>query len=153
MGKENQIGTWRARSTGAKLAAGKSAEQVAIGWVFLDGPFKDDTITSYGSLSDAAIDRTIEGMRHAGWEGDNLADLSTIKGKVARLVIEEEEWNGKIKQKVAWINGLGGEGPAVKSENVVDGKQAEQLAARMKKRIQASDAARAKADAGEGNPL
>lgn len=145
----------RAQATSATLCrASTGTEQVAVSFKYLEtvGPFeKGDSITWYGFLTDSTFDRTVESLRNAGWSGNNLADLSTVRGVVV-LVLEEDEYNGRVRTKVKWVNRIS-DGPAVKTENRIEGTQAAALAKRLEKRVIASDAARAKAAAGGGNPL
>ena len=121
-----------ARATGASIGLTLgNKEQVGIAFDLLDGPDAGQSITAYGSFSGAALPYTLEKMRTAGWRGDDLADLSSIGGPKTpdvQLVIEHEEYNGKLSAKVKFINSLGG----VAMKEVLDAKAAQTFAARMR---------------------
>lgn len=96
------------------------------------------SITWFGFLSDAAFDRTIEGLRHCGWQGESLAELPGLAavGGLAQeveLVIEHEEYNDKWQAKVQWVNRPGGGG--VKLKRPLEGAELEAFSARMRGRV------------------
>jgi len=73
-----------------------------------------DTITAFLYTSDAAIGRTIETLEQAlGWNveahnGDlfSLHETDLLVGKQVEIVVEDEEYEGKYRPKVKWINAL-----------------------------------------------
>jgi hypothetical protein len=134
---ELKDGIYRARALGAGLGETKSgAEQVAIEFDFLD--FEGTRLTYYGTFSDKAVEHTLRALRTAGWRGDDLADLSSIGGPDAPevdLVVENEEWEGKVRLKVRWVNPRGGLG--MKAALAPD--KAKAFAARMRGQVAAFD--------------
>lgn len=152
-------GTWRAKAISAWLTKSekKGTEGVSIEFEAVDGTFAGERIVWTGWLTDKTIDRSIESLRHCGWKGDDLSDLSTVRGE-CEIVVEEEEYEKKngepgLAYRVRWVNALGGRRAGGAPLEVSDAKS---LAQRMKARIQASDRARAEraaAEGAEGNPL
>jgi hypothetical protein len=97
-------------------------------------------ITWYGYFSEKAWERTVESLRHCGWQGADLTDLSGLGDKEVELVIEDEEYDGKVRPKVRWINKPG----AMSIKAPLAGDRAKAFAAQMKDRIKALDAAAGK---------
>ena len=72
-------------------------------------------------LSEGAIKRSVESLRHTGWQGDDLSELSTVGSKLCQIVVETEEYNGRGYPRVKWVNanesaGGGGAGQARMSD-------------------------------------
>jgi hypothetical protein len=99
----------RARAINAAVGrASTGTHQIAIEFEFLDEP---GGITYYGALTDAAFEFTMKAIRAAGFEGDDISDLSSITREDApdvTLVIGPETYNGKTVLKVKFINSTGG---------------------------------------------
>jgi len=93
-----------------------------------------------GSFSDGAADRTIESMRHCGWEGDDLTQLEGLDRNEVELVVEDEEYEGKTYAKVQWVN----KPRSLSVKNVLEGDKLKAFAAEMKLRIRALDASNGK---------
>lgn len=112
-----QAGTWPVEVDATFL--GKSSKK---GTGYVGVRFKDetgDTITAYLYTSDAAIARTVETLERLGWSlsasnGDlfTLHETNLIVGAKCEIVVEDEEYDGKWRPKVKWINELGGGGRA-----------------------------------------
>jgi hypothetical protein len=88
--------------------ASTGTHQIAIEFEYRDEP---GGITYYGPLTDAAFEFTMKAIRTAGFEGDDISDLSSLCNGAApdvMLVIGPEEYNGKTTIKVKFINSLGG---------------------------------------------
>jgi hypothetical protein len=101
------------------------------------------SITAFLYLTDKTIDRTVESLRHMGWGSDDLADLPGLAaaGQLAtevELVIDHEEWEGKWRAKVKWVNRVGG--GTVKLEKALKGNDLTAFSAQMKSRIRAASA-------------
>lgn len=97
-------GVYAARAISAALGETKGGKpQIAVEFELTDVP--DGTRphrTWYGNFTDATQDRTIESLRVCGWTGDDLTDVQ-VSADVS-LVIETEEYEGKARQKIQWVN-------------------------------------------------
>lgn len=135
-------GTYRARAVEAELGlAGNGSEQVAVLFEIVeDGQHFGERITWYGYFTQGTFARTIESLRHAGWQGDDLADLSTVGSKECSIVLEWESYEGRDSLRVKWVN-AGGGGMALKRRMDDAGKRA--FAAKMRGQVVAASGGRA----------
>lgn len=133
-------GTYAATARGGALteSQNKRTPQVVVEFEITSAEWAGERITWVGFLTDKTTERTIESLRYAGWKGTDLADLSDLLSKdtpVIELVIEHEEYEGKTRARVQWVNRIGGRmGAALPAE------QAKQLSAKMRGAIAAVDA-------------
>lgn len=134
-------GTYNARALRAALGMTSTGkEQVAVEWALLDG--SNRKITSYHYFSsDKAVEISMDGLRTAGFRGNDLSDLSTLchsegcPTPECEIVIVHEEYNGKTSAKVQFINSTGGRALSAP----LDDAKAKAFAARMKGAIAAYD--------------
>lgn len=129
-------GTYQARAVQWRMCETKGgAEQVAVECAILndDGTDADMKITWFGFFTDKTWKRSIEALRFFGWTGNDVTDLTGLDANVVDLVIAHEEWEGKTRAKVQWVNAPGG-GLALKAPLV--GDKAKAFAAKMKALIQ-----------------
>jgi hypothetical protein len=84
---------------------------VAVRFAILDDGYEEEEITWFGSFSKnrgkgtkTPFERTVESLRICGWRGDDLSDLTGITENEVSLVIEHDEYNGKVSAKVKWVN-------------------------------------------------
>ncbi len=63
-----------------------------------------------GWLTDKALEYTVKSLRILGWRGNDLSSDDGIIGTEVSLVIEHEEYKGKVSAKVKYINEAGGGG-------------------------------------------
>lgn len=126
-------GTYTAKATGSFDfgKAAKGTEQVAVEFEILDGPEAGRCLTWFGFFTEATTERTIESLRYAGWQGDDITTLDGLGSRRVSLVVEHESYNGKVIAKVQWVNRFGGMG-VVKLKQPMDEKQKRQFAAKMK---------------------
>lgn len=131
--------TVRARAVQGSAALGVTGtgkEQIGVLFELLEGPDEGKHITWYGYFTDAAVDRTLESLRHMGWQGHQLMDLSTIGDADApdvTIVIEyEADQQGELRPKVRWVNKLSN-GVAMKER--MDENQARAFSERMKGKV------------------
>jgi hypothetical protein len=145
-------GRYRARGVEAALGmTGTGKEQVAILLRVVEegGENHGAELTWYGYFTEKTAERTLESLRHLGWTGDDLTDLSGIDANEVSIVVEHEEGqDGKLRARVQWINAPGG-GLAMKDR--LDGAAAKAFATRMRGMAIASrDKQRAQAGAANG---
>jgi hypothetical protein len=126
----------RARAINAAVGrAGTGTHQIAIEFEYLD---EQGGITYYGPLSDAAFPYTMKAIRAAGFEGDDLSDLSSLTNETTPevvLVIAPDTYNGKTTLKVKFINSAGG----LAMKDALQGDDLKTFARRMKGQIVAFD--------------
>ena len=130
-------GRYPARTVEADLGYTKSnTEQVALGFEVLAGEHQGWRITGFFSFSEAAVDYTMEKLRNAGWQGDDISDLSSLcpSSTECSIVVRHEEYEGKTSAKVAFVNRSGG----VKLAAPLDADQRASFAQRMRAKAIAS---------------
>jgi len=93
-----------------------------------EGDSVGQTITWYGYFTEKTEQRTIESLRYCGWEGHNFVDLKGLDKNLVKIVVDEEEYEGRVHTKVQWINRIG----SMAIKNVMDDKARAAFAARMK---------------------
>lgn len=105
-------GTYKSRGTeGALGYASTETEQIAVDLVFLEGgpEVEGQHLTWYGFFTEKTTERTLESLRLLGWVGDDLSDLTGIdQNEVYVKVTHEEDQNGNLRARAAWINASGG---------------------------------------------
>jgi hypothetical protein len=108
--RQSFAGTWLARAKEWKLGYAKTgSEQIGILFQFTDGPHKGKHIQAKLSFAGGALDRTLESLRHCGWDADSLDSLDTLGNNEVELVIADEEYvndqgETKVGNKVQWVN-------------------------------------------------
>ena len=109
---------------------GTGKEQVAVFLQTEDG----HNITWYGYFTDKTVERTLETLKLCGWDSDDISDLDGIDGSaVVDIVVENEEYEERVRSRVRWINSPGGGGPALK-DKMDEGSRAS-FAERMKGKV------------------
>lgn len=94
-------------------------------------------ISAFLYFTENAVDRTLESLRHLGWVGENLDELPQLAaagqlGEVVEIVVDHEEWDGKLRAKVKWVNKIGG---AVLLKKPLEGQALSQFSQRMRSRV------------------
>lgn len=108
-------------------------EQVAISFRISDGEHEGEFITAYRYFTDRAAEYAFKDLEALGWEGDSLESApEDCPGSECTLVIEHEEYDGKERARVKFINvGSGG------LKNVFEGKKRSDFFERMKRKHKA----------------
>lgn len=112
----DQPGIYRARPLSPKATvcqASTGTYQVAAEFEILSQGYEGERIWWYGFLTDKAMKNAVKGLRNCGWTGskwDEPIELDT--NAEVDLDIQNEEWEGKSKLKVAWVNKPGENGGA-----------------------------------------
>jgi hypothetical protein len=84
-------------------------EQIAIEFMTMDtAGVEGPHINWFGYFSDAAFETTIKALRTCGWTGIDVSDLSGLDANEVQLIVEHEEYEGKKRARVRWINPVGG---------------------------------------------
>jgi hypothetical protein len=86
--------------------------QIAIDFEITEGEHAGAWLPWVGHFTELTADRTIESLRHMGWQGDDLAELDGLDAAgiaeklpdVVSLVCEPEEYDGKQRLRVRWVN-------------------------------------------------
>lgn len=132
-------GTYRARCLETDLGSSKTGkEQIMMNFqITEEGQWCGKHWSGYFYFSDKAADYTFEKMRNAGWQGDDLADLSSLSPSNVEclIVISHEEYEGKTRVKIDYVNKLGG---GVKMADPMDAAKRKAFAERMRGKAIAS---------------
>jgi hypothetical protein len=126
------------RGRGVTAAMGKTEKghpQVAVEFEFLDLP--GTRLTWFGNFSETTVGEdqkplyqiTLESLYHCGWISGDLQDLAGIDQNEVTLVVKHDEYQGKTRAKIAWVN-KAGSGVAMK--NAMPSNELSAFAARMK---------------------
>lgn len=123
-------GTYPAKGTGEYEfgTSDNGNEQVGVSYRITQGEYAGRVQTWYGFFNTPEnAQRTVKSLRASGWKGDDVTNLTGITENDVNIVVEVEEFQGKTRNKVAWVNGAG-----VAMKNVMNDQQKKALAARMK---------------------
>jgi len=109
-----------------------------------------EVITHTLWITDKTMERVVKSLRHMGWVGDDISDLSSVGSQLCQIEVVTEDYNGRGYPKVAWINanestGGGGVQPRM------DPAQAKAFAARMRGQVIAVGGGKASAPAQRGS--
>lgn len=126
-------GTYQAVASGTQwgTAGEDNKKQIVVAFRLLDGPQVGQSISWFGYFTTKTWERTVEALRLCGWKGTDLENLGSLDQKV-ELVIEHEEYEGKTRARVQWVNKLGG--GQVKLKNPMSPTEVRGFAAMMKDR-------------------
>lgn len=99
-------GTYKARAREWAFGLSQNGnEQIAVMFALVGGEHDGQTITWFGHFTDKTLERTLDSLRHMGWQSDNIAELDDLGTNEVEIVIDEEEYDGKVRSKVRWVNG------------------------------------------------
>ena len=105
-------GIYRAKAISHVLGESKNkgTPQSQVAFELSQEGYEGQRIDWLGYYTEKTEDRTLESLRIAGWTGDDLsaAELPGLGSTEVDLVIENEEWEGKTRSKVQWVNKPGG---------------------------------------------
>lgn len=125
-------GTYEAKPMpGAALGmTGNGKECVGVEFEFVGQDGQTHYLPWYGYFTEKTTERTIESLRFCGWTGTDLGNLSEIGQADVKvnIVVENEEYEGKTRAKIQWVNRAGGLALA----NPLDDNQRKAFAAKMK---------------------
>lgn len=108
MSYELEVGSFPIRAVHGAYEFGFAGEnntdQIAVLIEFLDGPNKGKRTMWFGSFTAKAEERTLEALSYLGWDCKSIMDMSTLGTVDAIGVVKEEEYNGKSRTRLAFIN-------------------------------------------------
>jgi len=108
-------GTYAAKVAQTQMGRAQSGkEQLGIQWAIEGG----ETIWSYHYFSSPkALDITVDTLRAIGWDPiengwalDCINGTNRLVGQEAQLVLSEQEYDGKVRVKVQFVNNINGGG-------------------------------------------
>jgi hypothetical protein len=144
-------GVFKAKPVSAilrKTSTGKDSCEIVL--AFYDGSELSHVERSaWVYFSPVAFDRAIETLRTCGWTGDDLSDMSMISVDTSpdvEAVLGEEEYEGKVRLKVKFINPWKDRTP----REPLSHDAARSFAELMKEKVRAADAANAERAAKRG---
>lgn len=127
-------GVHRAKAVEWDLDVQNGKECVVVRFEFADGPHTGRSIQWWGYFTEAAVDRTMESLRYCGWDSDSIAELDNLGANEVELVVKDEEYQGKWRSKVQWVNRLS----RLFTSSPMDAQQRAAFAARMRGKAVAS---------------
>jgi hypothetical protein len=92
--------------------------RVEVAFNFLDE--HEDGIVYMGYLTPKTLERTVKDLRTMGWKGNNPKDLKGIDTNEVELIVDNEEYKGKMYPKVKWVNSVKGEKDSAKMQSRAD---------------------------------
>lgn len=100
------VGNHRAKCVNAEMPDVDEGKTPSVRLTFRNE--EGETIDAYLYLSEKALERTEKSLRACGWVGDDVSELMRdgVGLKEVELVVEDEEYQGKVRTKVKWINAL-----------------------------------------------
>jgi hypothetical protein len=119
----------------------KGTEHIVCIFDVVGGDCDGEQVYWYGYFSEKAAERTIESLRHMGWKGDDLSEitLEEIQGEV-QIVVETNTYRDTCL-RVSWVNPaqVGGK---VAVKNAMDPMAKKAFAERMRGMCMSSKPAR-----------
>ena len=124
-------GFYRARAVEHQFGVAETGtEQVAVTFeIRSDGPWKEYRITWFGYFAEGTVRRTMESLRHCGWEGDDVTDLAGLDRNEVELEVVHEPYKGELRPKVKWVNRVTG---VFRVKHPMTAEQKRALAARVR---------------------
>lgn len=89
------------------------------------GAKEGETVEYKAWISDAAFDRTIANLKEVfEWDGDMVKlakqlDTGHFVGRECSITVEQEEYKGKLRNVIKWLNGPDGGGKAMESDRAL----------------------------------
>jgi hypothetical protein len=119
MAQEIKAGTYEAKVNDFGLTETKKGDPMAmIRFQYQDSEGDQHFITWYGTfVHEKAQEISCETLALCGYTSNNIADLAKgaqsgvlNQNKVVSITIAGEEWEGKVRMKVKYVNPVGGAG-------------------------------------------
>lgn len=98
-------GTFAARAQEWALGVSQGGnEQVAVLFRIIGGEHDGQCLTWFGHFTEKTLDRTLDSLRHCGWASDSIAELDGLDANEVQIVVDEEEYEGKLRTRIKWVN-------------------------------------------------
>jgi hypothetical protein len=125
-------GTYLARAVSCTTDtnADKTKECFVVKFSIDSGEHAGTELYYRGWLTEKTVDRTLDSLRYCGWDSDDVTDVlrpEIISRKQVSLSVEVDEYQGRLKNVVAWVND-----PSRRPKGSLDNAAAKLLAARLK---------------------
>jgi hypothetical protein len=102
-----ESGRHKARAVDAQLITAQNGNKnVAITFELIEAPHAGRQLTYYGSFSEAAAEHTAKALIVAGFEGDDVSQLQTVRGEVALQIEIETAPDGRERPRIKFVNSL-----------------------------------------------
>lgn len=121
----------RARKDSWDLGKSGDKECIAVLFDYVDQNGEAGSIQWWGYFTEKTWERTLDSLRYMGWQSDDLGNLDGLDANEVELVLDEEEYDGKKRLKVQWVNRL----QALYIKDPMDAQERVSFAARMRGRI------------------
>lgn len=117
----------------------KKTPQVCVTFEVLRGPEAGQRISWFGYFTDKTADRTLESLRICGFVGEDMDRFWEQRPEnEVQIIVEHEEFDGKTRAKVQWINNPGGGG--VRLSDPMNQADARKFAAQFKSKLKSMPA-------------
>lgn len=105
-------GTYTARAGSFEFGVtAKDSDFVSVEFEIRGGPAHvGERIGWRGYFTEKTTDRTLESLKHAGWDGRDVMLLQGLGSRDCQIVVDHEEYDGKTYARVQWVNAHGGGG-------------------------------------------
>jgi len=103
-------GTYKARAKAWGFGLAKTGtEQIGVSFEVAEGPCMGQRAPWYGFFnSEENAKRAMSAMRRCGWDGTGpVTEAQGLDKNDVEIVVEEEEYGGEKRTKVAWVNAIG----------------------------------------------
>lgn len=80
------------------------ADQVVLALRIDGGEHDGRVLPKYCYLSDAALPWTMKTLWACGFKGNDLSELTSVVGALVSITVEHDEYEGVVRNKVAWVN-------------------------------------------------
>ncbi len=127
-------GEYRAKAVAYQLAfTSTGKEQAAVKFELLD--FPNHYLTYFGTFaSDEAFDITMRALHTAGFKGEDIGSDAWLEAAPeVMLVVYHDEYNGKTRAKIKFVNAIGSR--SLNMKNALGGSESVSFAERMKGRV------------------
>lgn len=111
----------------------KGSLQVGVRFRFIGGELAGEEMTWIGSFTGGAADITAKALRACGLRGNDVTAAATqdLTNEV-ELVVKHEEWEGRTRARVAFVNALGGGFAMKKADNSALARLKAEMQAKLK---------------------